>query len=649
MTEEFMENLIFQRLDGLGYITNFNTYELAFINDAYLDKLGFDLDNDDYIGKPCYQVLHQNSAPCDFCSRDRLTYSDFYHWYHHDPLTNMHFLVKDSSFEEENSTYLLRTAHDISSEIAQINELKESIYINDAIIECAKTLVFEDDFNASITNLLGVICSFGKADYTFVYERNYYTNTSSLAYTYFRKFCNFDYKIFNELPINNHSSDFEKLLREEPYIYATKDDPILSKLPSISQFLSIKGIENILIVPLKIDKLVIGVIGVINFKYSSPNFNLMHHVSTFVVNKLNTKYSRDKLKNSIHNFQSKVNLNNLIINSAKTLIDSDNDVDISVNRLLKIICDHFFGQGAFIFNRDFDKNSLYCRFEYLSNSYVNTSNWHNISYDVILEWFKMHEKNDCLYIKSVINELHDNSKEYHLLCDDQVTSFMVTPLYQKNDIVGFLWIDNPKKNFDDVEVIKSISTLVSSHISRDNLIKQLGSLSFTDALTGLYNRNFYIKYISQIKAQPRNNIGVIFADVNGLKKANDNLGHQFGDILVRWCGNFLKKHIRGFVFRIGGDEFVSFIENIQHDDFDLLISSLKNILSDYHNVHISLGHKWTSYADDIDSLIKESDELMYLDKEIYYQEKSELHLSFEQEINLLKESILQLDDFKSTL
>lgn len=525
-----------------------------------------------------------------------------------------------------------------------MNELKERIYIDDAIIECAKTLVYEDDFNVSITNLLGVICSFGKADYTFVFERNYYTNVSSLAYTYFRKYCEFDYHKFNEVPINSSNSTIEKALQEKMYIYITKDDPNLSQYGYASHFLSIEGNENLLLVPLKINKLIIGVIGVINFKYSTPNFDLMKNVATFVVNKLNTKYSRDKLKKSVYNFQSKVHLNNVIINSAKTLIDSDNDVDISVNRLLKIVCDYFFGQGAFIFNRDDVKNILYCRYEYFNNSLLSANEWHNISFDVVLEWFRVNEKNGCMYIKSVINELQDNSKEYRLLCDDQVTTFIATPLYKNEEIIGFLWIDNPKKSFEDLEVIKSIATLVTSHISKDELIKQLGSLSFADSLTGLYNRNFYIKYINQIKTQPRNNIGVIFADVNGLKKANDNLGHEYGDKLVCWCGNFLKKHIRGFVFRIGGDEFVSFIENIEEDSFNSIVSNIKYELSKFENVHISIGHKWTDYSNDIDLLVKEADELMYLDKEIYYKEKNELNLSLEEELKLLKESILQFDN-----
>lgn len=635
MTHDFMENLIAQNHNGFGYITNINTYDLAYINQALLSHLN--ITDDTYVNQKCYKVINNLDEPCSFCSKDKLLYNDTYKWYK--LYDSKHFLIKDTLFDENNNTYLLQTAFDISSEIAKVNQLKEKIYVDDAIIECAKTLVYENDFNLSITKLLSIICSFGNADSTFVFERNYITNTSSLAYTYFRKLCTFDYQKFDMLPLNTASSPLEKALQEKNYFYLDKNTENFNSYSYVSKLLSIPGNENVLLVPLKIDKLIIGVIGVINFKYSSPNFDLMSNVATFVVNKLNTKYSRDKLKKSVYNFQSKMNLNNLIINSAKTLIDGENDVDISVNRLLKTLCDYFFGLGTYIFNRNVDEDKLYCRFEYMNGEVSSESNWSDISFSVVLRWFKLNENNGTVYIQSVVNELHDNSKEYHLLLDDQITSFMVTPLYKNNEITGFLWIDNPKKNTEDISVMKSIATLIVSHTSKDELIKQLGSMSFTDTLTGLYNRNFYMKFITQLEQQPRENLGVIFADVNGLKKANDNLGHEYGDKLVHWSGNFLKKHIRGFVFRIGGDEFVSIIENITKDEFDNLMQDLKELLSKNKNVHISMGSTWSGSAKDIDSLVKEADEIMYKDKEDYYQEKANNNVTLEQELNLLKEFI----------
>lgn len=640
MTEEYMENLIAEKIEGYGYITNITTYDLAYVNDALLKK--HNLTNVDYNGKKCYEFIHGLDKPCDFCCRDIMLYKDVHKWYKTD--NNSYYLIKDSVFEHDNTAYLLQTAHDISKEILEMNELKEKIYVDDAIIECAKTLVYENNFNVSITKLLGIICSFGNADYTFVYERNYYSNSSTLAYTYFRKNCNFDIKNFDVLPINSSSSKLEIMLHEKPYVFVKKGDKDIRSLGYVSAILSIDDIDNLLLVPLKIENLIVGIIGVVNVRYNSHNFELMGNVATFVVNKLNTKYSRDKLKKSVYNFQSKIQLNNLIINSAKTLIDSDNDVDISVNKLLKIVCDFFFGKGAYIFNRNFDNNSLFCRFEFSNGNFIAADNWHNISYNVINEWFKLHQVNGILYIKSVINELQDNSKEYKLLCDEEVTSFIITPLYRNNQISGYLWVDNPKKNIDDIAVIKSIATLVVSHVSKDELIKQLGNLSFADNLTGLYNRNFYMNYVKQLQLQPRQNIGVIFADVNGLKKANDNLGHSYGDHLVRWCGAFLKKHIRGFVFRIGGDEFVSFIENIDEADFNSLISDLKFKLNLHKNIHISIGSQWTDYAENIDNLVRQADDMMYKDKEDYYEEKRKSNISLEEELKLLKEFILENND-----
>lgn len=86
-----------------------------------------------------------------------------------------------------------------------------------------------------------------------------------------------------------------------------------------------------------------------------------------------------------------------------------------------------------------------------------------------------------------------------------------------------------------------------------------------DALTGLYNRAFFELWTTaQLKSETLTSGSVIFLDIDDFKKANDTLGHAFGDdilccIAKRILGVFRQTDV---VARYGGDEFVIFVGSV---------------------------------------------------------------------------------------
>lgn len=54
-----------------------------------------------------------------------------------------------------------------------------------------------------------------------------------------------------------------------------------------------------------------------------------------------------------------------------------------------------------------------------------------------------------------------------------------------------------------------------------------------DALTGLYNREFFEHYVRlKLRSEELNTAALIFIDVDDFKRANDTLGHAFGDDIL---------------------------------------------------------------------------------------------------------------------
>lgn len=84
----------------------------------------------------------------------------------------------------------------------------------------------------------------------------------------------------------------------------------------------------------------------------------------------------------------------------------------------------------------------------------------------------------------------------------------------------------------------------------------------TDNLTGLPNRHALSDYVSQRKIRT-SCLGVLFVDLDKLKKINDTYGHEIGDSYIKQVAEKLKQACRenDIAVRLGGDEFIVLLHN----------------------------------------------------------------------------------------
>jgi diguanylate cyclase (GGDEF)-like protein len=148
-------------------------------------------------------------------------------------------------------------------------------------------------------------------------------------------------------------------------------------------------------------------------------------------------------------------------------------------------------------------------------------------------------------------------------------------------------------------------------------------LSGNDTLTGVLNRRGLEDRLPQVWADALRRdepVTVCFFDVRGLKRANDNHGHDFGDLVIRDVADAIRATVRGgdLVARWGGDEFVSIGigEGIQADS----LSDRLNASFDAHGQaqrdgwsgEVTVGVAVASAADhDFTSLLQTADNAMY--------------------------------------
>jgi len=130
------------------------------------------------------------------------------------------------------------------------------------------------------------------------------------------------------------------------------------------------------------------------------------------------------------------------------------------------------------------------------------------------------------------------------------------------------------------------NTTIEQGIEREIFLEEL---STTDQLTSLGNRRSYYNCIKAIKDSEK--VGVIFADVNGLKYTNDHFGHAAGDELLIKFSNILKTQFNKNVFRISGDEFVVIVPNVDHKEFETIFAEVHKIVKE-NNYIASMGSSY---------------------------------------------------------
>lgn len=102
--------------------------------------------------------------------------------------------------------------------------------------------------------------------------------------------------------------------------------------------------------------------------------------------------------------------------------------------------------------------------------------------------------------------------------------------------------------------------IMGMKLSRLFQAKEISYLSTTDTLTQLRNRN---NYENRLESYPQSGAKVLvcaYADANGLRELNNTKGHDAGDELLRAVARQMRKAFgEKDTYRIGGDEFVSFV------------------------------------------------------------------------------------------
>lgn len=211
---------------------------------------------------------------------------------------------------------------------------------------------------------------------------------------------------------------------------------------------------------------------------------------------------------------------------------------------------------------------------------------------------------------------------------------LLVPLHAPNDqheLVGVVAVDLPPEGLlpsprlqELLEVFAFQATIaIVSAKERAEHAALLADLARSDELTGLPNRRAMCEVLDEAIEQARvtQNYGaLLFCDVDGLKRVNDDHGHHVGDVALRAVATALRDTVRpqDVVARIGGDEFVIIVTEIPTEKTVELSRRVRELqvhfAGDSRPLGVSVGLMPIDGTLAADSVLRRADQLMYAAK-----------------------------------
>lgn len=362
------------------------------------------------------------------------------------------------------------------------------------------------------------------------------------------------------------------------------------------------------------------------WRYFNPLLNKYFKIKDTVVEDNGRRYrieialnisSQEHQKNVVRRYEKLEK----IVNEGLRLALGTSSADKSLDIILEYIGKALDGERTYIFEHNengCDDNT----YEWVANGIKpEKDNLQNLPTEVCANWYRNFQEDKNIVIENLENIREEDPEQYKNLKRQDIHSLVVVPLYWEKKIIGFYGVDNPPaESLDYVSnMLHIMGYFIVSSIRRRNLLRQLERMSYRDQLTQFGNRyavDWFVEY-----EWNGEQIGVVYCDITGLKKVNDEQGHEAGDRLIIRACECLAGVFKGYgLYRIGGDEFLVLCLGIEEKDLREHVEKLRMDMKE-HQVTMAVGMIWKERGPkDIDLLLNESERLMYEDKDRYYKE-----------------------------
>lgn len=314
---------------------------------------------------------------------------------------------------------------------------------------------------------------------------------------------------------------------------------------------------------------------------------------------------------NIHDLSEKPTFEQSMVYCTTTLL-GDNDIHVGLQELVNISCGFYSGtQSVFL---EIDRKSLtfqqsyVCSTEYKSSKKIGA--FHQTPADLFGQWSNSLLLEKVVVVTNVAKEVNNDTFLYQVLKKNKITSFILAPIMQGDELVAVLMIENPTEEQMDLRLIRSIILFFQQGLQKRSMLLELKSLYEHDPITGFFNHKKYLEQLELMLTTPPEQLGVVFIDLRTMKKNVEENGYLFGDETVQQAAAVMESFFTEPFYRVDEFQFVCFVPNMNHDQFVHKVDSLRieTLLND--KGEFSVGYSWETGIDDIYAQLEDTDQLM---------------------------------------
>ena len=245
-------------------------------------------------------------------------------------------------------------------------------------------------------------------------------------------------------------------------------------------------------------------------------------------------------------------------------------------------------------------------------------------YDIVSMWESQLKNKNVVVINDTAVIYEQKEDIYNDILAGTISRYIVVRLMDKENRLGYLVADNYSNDLDlnITDLMETVGIFIAAEMRNKLLTDEMLYMGSHDSLTGLGNRHSLNQSL-MLLTEMSTTVGVCYSDINGLKAVNDEQGHEAGDKLIQQVAEiFATVFKKKFCYRIGGDEFIVIMPEVDEDIFEALVTKLKAKLK---HVSVSVGYVWSNDSSNIKTSIREADQAMYGSKAEYYKTHERRH------------------------
>ena len=295
--------------------------------------------------------------------------------------------------------------------------------------------------------------------------------------------------------------------------------------------------------------------------------------------------------------------------------------DEAMQSILETICHFFKAYHAGIWMMD-EQSGLYAlNSEWFAGDSGDKWTLSEEEVAVLSAWLSAQKWNEPVKLENPQAMIGESFDMYQLMQNHHVENQHWIHLEEHGEEYGCLVIDNTNANFQNVSFLESLSGFIVNEIKRHRLFQAALHANHYDLLTDVLNRNSYENNLPRYQTEEVCSLGVIVANIDNLKKINEDYGTVTGDQYIRHLANLMKMiFAQTDIYRFNGDEFLIIAVNSEKAALEDKVQKLREKIEKNENFSVSLGFSWDSVEHDLAALIHAADDVMKLNKKRHYDE-----------------------------